>query len=503
MASKEMYIGVSGKAREVKKIYVGIGGIAREVKHGFVGVENKARMFFQNAIPIAYPTQAGALSYTGSQLSPAWSNYDDTQLTIGGIYKATNAGTYEAMFTPRDGYCWPDGTASAVAVDWEIGRAEIDIVPTQSNELSYTGSALTPTWSNYNSNQLTISGQTSAVEPGTYTAIFTPTSNYKWQDDSISGKEAQWGIEKATIAKPTLSEISGNLNNSTTTLTFTVTRQGDGIIKATSSDTSIATASVNDAIVTVTASGNTNGTANIVITVEESSHYTAYTETDVVFEANAFYPTVIEDVWGLIKARANNGTAKDNYKIGDIKPFTYKNIQYYAQIIGFDHDELETASSSGRTKAGITFQLGVANDSNELGVYTVAYDRNVTTYALEETSIYTDLPTEIKNNIVSVKKSKALANGSVRVDTAKIFFLGEVECLGTAKASYPGDGTQYEYYKEENAVRYRYGSKAPYWLRSVSRSNGYPLYVKADASGTTAVGSGNTSTAYLTFCFCF
>lgn len=41
--SKEIYVGVGGKARRVKKIYVGVGGIAREVKKVYVGVGNIAR----------------------------------------------------------------------------------------------------------------------------------------------------------------------------------------------------------------------------------------------------------------------------------------------------------------------------------------------------------------------------------------------------------------------------------------------------------------------------
>jgi len=45
------------------------------------------------------------LVYNGNEQSPVWSNYDSSTLTIGGVYSATNAGTYEATFTPKATAC--------------------------------------------------------------------------------------------------------------------------------------------------------------------------------------------------------------------------------------------------------------------------------------------------------------------------------------------------------------------------------------------------------------
>jgi hypothetical protein len=45
--SKELYIGVSGNARQAVNMYVGVGGVARKVRSAFVGDgEGKARLFF-------------------------------------------------------------------------------------------------------------------------------------------------------------------------------------------------------------------------------------------------------------------------------------------------------------------------------------------------------------------------------------------------------------------------------------------------------------------------
>ena len=40
------FIGIDGKAREVKDMYIGIDGKARKVKTAFIGVDGKARVFY-------------------------------------------------------------------------------------------------------------------------------------------------------------------------------------------------------------------------------------------------------------------------------------------------------------------------------------------------------------------------------------------------------------------------------------------------------------------------
>lgn len=72
---------------------------------------------------VRWPVQSGALTYNGNAQSPSWSGYDSSKMTIGGTTSGTNAGTYTATFTPKDGYCWPDGTADTVSVTWKIGKA--------------------------------------------------------------------------------------------------------------------------------------------------------------------------------------------------------------------------------------------------------------------------------------------------------------------------------------------------------------------------------------------
>lgn len=148
------------------------------------------------------PSQSGSLTYTGSALAPTWQNFDAAALTVGGVTSATDAGTYTATVTPNKGYAWEDGSTGAKNVTWTIERAVISSVPSQSGSLSYTGSVLTPTWSNYDSSKMTIGGTTSATDAGTHTATFTPKPNYQWSGGSTEAKSVTWTISAAGLSVP-------------------------------------------------------------------------------------------------------------------------------------------------------------------------------------------------------------------------------------------------------------------------------------------------------------
>ena len=72
---------------------------------------------------MAVPSQSGSLTYTGAAQSPTWANYDSGKMTLGGTTSGTNAGSYNATFTPGANYKWNDGTTNAKTVAWTIGKA--------------------------------------------------------------------------------------------------------------------------------------------------------------------------------------------------------------------------------------------------------------------------------------------------------------------------------------------------------------------------------------------
>lgn len=220
----------------------------------------------------AVPSQNGTLTYTGSEQSPTWNSYNPETMTMGGVTKGTDAGSYNATFTPKEGYTWGDGTNETKTVVWKIGRATIMAVPSQSGALTYTGGAQSPSWSNYDSTKLTLGGTTSGTAAGNYNATFTPKENYQWQDGSVAAKNAAWAIQKAagTLA---LSPTSMTLDASTKSKSITVTRNSTGAVSATASPSGVVAVSVNGNTVTVTAIKD--GNATVTVNVAADANHTA------------------------------------------------------------------------------------------------------------------------------------------------------------------------------------------------------------------------------------
>lgn len=88
--------------------------------------------------------------------------------------------------------------------DLELSAAVVvSAVPTQSGTLTYTGLAQSPTWTGYDPNKLSMTGDTSKVNAGNYTTTFTPKPGCVWRDGTAESKNASWSIAKAAIAIPT------------------------------------------------------------------------------------------------------------------------------------------------------------------------------------------------------------------------------------------------------------------------------------------------------------
>jgi len=233
------------------------------------------------SVLVSIPSQSGTLTYNGSAQTPKWQNFDNENSSVS-VSAKTNAGEYTATFTLKKGM-WTDGTTAAKTIKWTIGRATIAAVPAQSGTLVYDGNQKTPSWNTaYDSAKMTVS-VTAATNAGTYSATFTPTSNYKWSDGSTGGKTASWTIGKAANSV-TNSPSSIVLKSSAKTATFTVNRKGNGTITATSNNTSVAKIkSINQStgIVTVESVNDTTGMAKITVKVAEGTNYKAASDTTV------------------------------------------------------------------------------------------------------------------------------------------------------------------------------------------------------------------------------
>ena len=295
-----------------------------------------------NSTISSVPTQSGTIPYDGSSHTPSWNNYDSDKLDLA-VTAQTNAGTYSATFTPKSGYKWGDGSTTGKTANWTIDRATVTL-PAQSGTLTYNGNTRTPSWnSNYDSSKmdLSVTGQTNA---GTYSATFTPKSNYKWTDGSTTSKTANWTIGKAA-GSLSLSPTSLTLNASNTSGTITATRAGNGAVSAVSSNTAIATVSVSGTTVTVTAKAK--GSVTITVSVAEGTNHTAPTNKTASVTVDLPTKTLNDNSWATISAVGQAGQGDEWWDVGDAKQITLNgkvgdhltlsNKTLCVFILGFNH----------------------------------------------------------------------------------------------------------------------------------------------------------------------
>ena len=258
----------------------------------------------------------------------------------------TNGTTYYVSLFPMSA----DGKANTNTANRKSGvanRIAISNIPAQSGTLTYTGDPLSPTWSNYNSAQLTLGGETSGTTAKSYNATFTPKADYMWSDGTTTAKTVPWSIGQAA-GSMTLSASSVTLDASHLTADVTVTRPGGGAITASSSDTSVATVSVSGNKVTISHVSQTTGTATVTIKVAADTNYTAPADKTVAVTAQ-FMPAkkdLNDMTWAEIRQVSDAGKASEYWNVGDRKGVLVKgtvgtlsvNQTLYVYILGFNHN---------------------------------------------------------------------------------------------------------------------------------------------------------------------
>lgn len=480
------------------------------------------------------PTQSGALTYNGQAQSPSWNSYNPDTMTLGGVTTGTNAGTYTATFTPKDKYKWSDGTTDAKSVTWTIGKASM-AVPSQSGTLTYTGSAQSPSWSNYDSSKMTLGGTTSGTNAGSYNATFTPGANYKWSDGETGAKTVAWTIGKAA-GSLSLNKTSMSLTAAKLTDTITVTRAGDGAISATSSDTSVATVSVSGTTVTVTAVAK--GSATITVKVAAGTNYSAPANKTCSVSVTLPTSTLTDNSWATIREVSSAGKGANYWAVGDMKAIvingkvgntTFSNLSINVFILGFNHNSAKEGSNLihfqigkiGTTAVGLCdsmynsttsssgyFNWNTSNTNsggwNACTKRKTLYGNSGTPSSPVSNSLMAALPSDLLAVMQPVTKyTDNTANGGgnvasyITATTDYLFDLAEFEVFGSrsyANSYEQNYQLQYDYYKAGNSkVAYNHSavSTAVRWgLRSPFCSSYYHFcYVGTD-------GAVHTSYAY-------
>lgn len=456
------------------------------------------------------PTQSGALTYNGQAQSPSWNSYNPDTMTLGGVTTGTNAGTYTATFTPKDKYKWSDGTTDAKSVTWTIGKASM-AVPSQSGTLTYTGSAQSPSWSNYDSSKMTLGGTTSGTNAGSYNATFTPGANYKWSDGETGAKTVAWTIGKAA-GSLSLNKTSMSLTAAKLTDTITVTRAGDGAISATSSDTGVATVSVSGTTVKVTAVAK--GSATITVKVAAGTNYSAPANKTCSVEITLPTSTLTDNSWATIREVSSAGKGANYWAVGDMKAIvingkvgntTFSNLSINVFILGFNHNSAKEGSNLihfqigkiGTTAVGLCDSMYNSTTSNS-GYFNwntsntnrggwnactkrkTLYGNSGTPSSPVSNSLMAALPSDLLAVMQPVTKyTDNTANGGgtvasyITATTDYLFDLAEFEVFGSrsyANSYEQNYQLQYDYYKAGNSkVAYNHSavSTAVRWgLRS-------------------------------------
>lgn len=485
----------------------------------------------------AVPSQNGILSYTGAAQSPSWNSFDAEKLTLGGQTSGTNAGNYNATFTPKEGFKWSDGTTTAKTVVWTIAKATL-AVPQQSGSLVYTGAKQSPSWTGYDSAKMTLGGTNEGTNVGSYSASFTPKANYCWPDGSSAAKTVSWSIGKAA-GSSSLSATSLALSSREPSKQFTVNRAGDGAITASSSNTGVATVSVSGNTVTVT--GKANGSAKITVKVGAGTNHTApgdkTCDVSVTFEALAgtagasgvsytsglgnitqaklsSYAKAISDNSAITNATTSvyidDGASHIKLSVGDTVNITLNGTSYAFVILGFNHDELANKNAYGAAtatgKAGISLQmkdcLNTTYQMNSSNTNSGGWGNCALRTTLNNT-IKGQMPSAWQSIVKKVKKKTSAGGQSTTINTTEddLFNLAEVEIFGSTTYSVAGEGNQYAWYKAGNSkVKKVNGSAYGWWGRSpyATSSNGF-CFVNSYANANASY-AGNWSGVAFGFC---
>ena len=381
----------------------------------------------------AIPSQSGTLTYNGNSQSPTWSNYSATKTTIGGTTSGTNAGNYNATFTPTADYRWSDGSTTAKTVVWSIGKA--------AGSLSISPTSITLNASN-RSKTITVTRVGNGV---------------------VSASSNNTGVAKVTVSGTTVTVSS--VNDTTGNATITISVAAGTNHTAPASKTCAVTASFKPTASTAATSG-----------VNYTSGLSGVAASDVTLFAEA-----ISNNSSITNATStvyiDFGSVHRKVSVGDQVTLALNGTNYTFDVIGFNHDTLTTSTAYGATtktgKAGITFQMHdlfattyVMNSSNtNSGGWKSSAMRTSTMATMKGY-----LPAAWQTAIKPVNKVSGTGGGSssgTETVSDSCFLLAEIEIFGSTTYSVSGEGTQYAYYKAGNSkVKNKGGSANIWWERS-------------------------------------
>ena len=389
-----------------------------------------------NKATVAPPTQSGSLTYTGSPQSPSWNGYDTSKLTIGGTTSGTNAGSYNATFTPTDNYRWSDGTTGAKTVAWTIGKA---------------------------AGSLSLSKSSMDLGASKMTDTFTVT---RAGDGAISAQSSNSGVATVNVNGTTVTVTAVGKGNATITVSVA---EGTNYTAPTNKSCSVAvtlpTATLNDNDWDTISEASAAGTADDYWAVGDTK--------SIVINGNVVgfgitNLTINVFILGFNHNASREGNNRIHFQIGKIGS---------TPVALCDNNYNSTGSSQG-------FRMNTSNTNQ--GGWASSYMRNTvlgnsgTPSSPTANSLMAALPSALRAVMKAVTKyTDNVGNdtGNVQSNVTStqdyLFLLAEFEVFGTrnwANSYEQNYQVQYAYYQAGNSrIAYRHTSTASavwWFLRS-------------------------------------
>ena len=230
----------------------------------------------------------------------------------------------------------------------------------------------------------------------------------------------------------------------------------------------------------------------------------------------------IGEYWAVGDKRTIHHNAMDATGVSE----SHKANDYAYVIIGIEHDDLVTAIN-GKAKAAITIQTerllyldttteynNSLDASHECG-YMNSSDMNSGGWEGCERRTWCNnvykkcLPAYVQSMMKQVKKLTSVGGQSSTIKTSNdyVFLLSEIEIFGDFPYSFEGEGTQYQYFKNAIANRYKsprtsnsYASGI-WWERS-PRHSANESFCVVNATGNTNIADASQERS-LAPCLCF
>ena len=225
----------------------------------------------------------------------------------------------------------------------------------------------------------------------------------------------------------------------------------------------------------------------------------------------------IADYWAVGDTRSVSLSAMSATGVGE----SHRAQTVQLVILGFEHDDLATAIN-GHSKAAVSVGLkdclmdatSASNVNNGSADTEKGYMNSTNTNVGGWKSsarrtwcnnvFFSALPSTWQSMVKTVNKKVSVGNNSSTIETVqdKIFLAAEIEIFGSTNNSFNGEGTQYQYYKNATANKYKMpkwsssGVSHIYWERSPY--SGYSTYFcvvnyNGNASNGTANNAGGVA----------